>query len=520
MIKTSSQLLETSRVAEESVIRSYAVFRWAVAFISVIVLFIVALEGMRIVHDYRHAFAAASNSANNLTRAAAQHAQDAVSQVNSMLVGVRERVEGDGLASLDKGRITRLFTEQVGLMGQLHGLVIFNAQGHRVVSNKNNLLEDLDVSNREYFQYHKTHADRDLHLGPVIISHITGEPVIPLTRRLDNPDGSFAGVLLGALRTRYFSDYYAEFKVDAQGVFVLALRDGQVLVRRPALEGVTDISLARGEVYQNRLPYSSEGEIQMTSLVDNQPRLFGYKALDSFPLVIEVGISTDFIIKGWQRDLLKTFIIVIVMLLIIAAFSYFFLQQLRSRIVMAEALHVAHTAVQELAMRDGLTGLGNRRLLDNRLDEEVARAARSAQPLSLILLDIDYFKRFNDRYGHPEGDACLRRVADAILSSLRRPTDLAARYGGEEIAVLLANTDAAGAGIVAEEILSAIRALDIVHEDSPFARLTASAGVSVSTLIVETLTPAALIKAADEALYLAKQNGRDQWQGMPVSAQQ
>jgi diguanylate cyclase (GGDEF)-like protein len=520
MIKTSSQLLETSRVAEESVIRSYALFRWAVVFISVIVLFIVALEGMRIVHDYRHAFETASNSANNLTRAAAQHAQDAVSQVDSMLAGVRERVEGDGLASLDKERLTRLFTEQVGLMAQLHGLVIFDEHGHRVASNKNNLTGDLDVSAREYFRYHKSHADRGLRLGQVIISHLTGEPVIPLSRRLDKPDGSFGGVLLGALRTRYFSDYYAEFKIDAQGVFVLALRDGQVLVRRPALEGVTDISLARGEVYQNRLPYSSEGEIQMTSLVDNQPRLFGYKALNSFPLVIEVGISTDSIIRGWQRDLLKTFIIVIVMLIIIAAFSYFFLQQLRSRIVMAEALHVAHAAVQELAMRDGLTGLGNRRLLDSRLEEEVARATRSALPLGLILLDIDYFKRFNDRYGHPEGDACLRRVADAILSTLRRPSDLAARYGGEEIAILLADTDAVGAGIVAEEILTAIRGLDISHANSPFARLTASAGVSASTLIAGALTPEALIKAADEALYMAKQNGRDQWQCVSVPARQ
>jgi diguanylate cyclase len=196
---------------------------------------------------------------------------------------------------------------------------------------------------------------------------------------------------------------------------------------------------------------------------------------------------------------------------VIGVFSFFFLQQLRSKIEMAEALQVAHTAVQEMAMRDGLTGLGNRRLLDRHLEDEVSRAKRSGLPLSLIMLDIDFFKRFNDHYGHFEGDECLRRVASAIQGTLQRPGDVAVRYGGEEITVLLPDTDPAGARVFVERILEAIRALDIAHAGSEFGRVTASAGVFVNVGSATALTPEEMIRNADAQLYLAKQGGRDGW---------
>ncbi|WP_213879266.1 sensor domain-containing diguanylate cyclase [Pseudomonas sp. dw_358] len=510
-MKRLSDLLETSRVAEESVQRSYALFRWAVAFILVMVLCIVALESWRLAQDYQNAYTAAANSATNLTRAAAQQAEGAILQVDTLLFGVRERMEGDGLEHLDIARLQRLFTGQVAATPQLHGLYVFDEHGHWVVSDKAPMPQEVNVTDREYFLYHQQHVDRGLHIGPVFVSRSTGDQVIPLSRRIDHPDGSFAGVFVGTIDIRYFEDYYANFRVDAKGAFVLALRDGSVLVKHPVLEGGVSNSLANGEVYRNRLPYGPEGVIQMVSVVDNQPRLYGYKALHDLPLVMEAGISTESIVQGWTHDLFKTVVIVLVMLLGMGVFSYFFLQQLRSKIVMAEALQVAHTAVQDMAMRDGLTGLGNRRLLDRHLDDEVARARRSGLPLSLIMLDLDFFKRFNDHYGHYAGDECLRRVASALQATLHRPGDLAVRYGGEELAVLIPDTDAVGATVLVEQILDAIRALAIAHADSPFTQVTASAGLFVSTAVLGELTAAAMIQGADAALYKAKQNGRDQW---------
>lgn len=520
MKKISSHLLETSRVAEESVARSYSVFRWAVAFIVFVVLLIAALEGWRLAQDYENAFATASDSATNLTRAAAQQAEDTFRQVDSLLVGVRGWIEDEGLDTIKPIRIHRALAAQVTLMPQLHSMTVIDAQGRWRASDLPSMPIGVDVRDREYFVYHQTHQDRDLHIGPVITSRTTGDRIIPLSRRFNAPDGSFGGVLLSAIKVNYFAQYYSDFKVGPKGVFVLALRTGEVLVRSPAITGLEGKSLASGEVFQHRLPYGSEGLIRMTSVVDDQQRIFGYKALLDFALVMEAGISTESIVSGWQRDLIKSAMVALVMLLGIGAFSLYFLQQLRSKISMAEVLQVAHSALQEIALYDDLTKLANRRQLDRRLAEELILARESGAPLSLIMLDIDFFKRFNDQYGHVDGDECLRKVASAVLGALRRAGDLAVRYGGEEMTVMLPDTDASSAGETVERILGAIRGLNIAHAQSPFERVTASAGVFVSTWATADLTPAKMIREADAQLYLAKTAGRDRWRMVAVNDNQ
>lgn len=163
--------------------------------------------------------------------------------------------------------------------------------------------------------------------------------------------------------------------------------------------------------------------------------------------------------------------------------------------------------LERLATTDPLTGLGNRRRFDEHLDIETARAARSGEPLSLLLCDVDYFKRFNDRYGHPRGDACLASVAGALESAIRRPADLAARYGGEEFALVLPNTNMEGATNTAERVRAAVRALAIPHLDSEGRGcLTVSVGVASVT---GAWTPVEIIALADRALYEAKAAGRD-----------
>lgn len=516
MKKVYSHLLESSRVAEESVARSYSIFRWAVSFIVCVTVFIVALEGWRLVQDYKNAFLAATDAASNLTRAASQQADDTFRQVDSLLVGLREWIESDGLDRRQADLLHRLLVEQLGRMPQLHGLSVFDERGLWRASDGNGpLLTGTDARDREYFIYHQSHLDRELHIGAVIESSTGGEKVIPLSRRLDRPDGSFAGVFVGTIKVSYLANYYSDFKVGPKGVFVLALRTGEVLVRSPSIPGTEGKSLSTGEVFQNRLPSSSEGVVQMKSLVDNQSRLFGYKALRDFPLVIEAGISYESIIKGWQRDLTKSVVVVLIMLLGVGAFSIFFLQQLRSKIELAKAVHLACSALQEIAMYDDLTKLANRRQLDKRLKEEVVCAAQFSSPLSLIMLDIDFFKQFNDLYGHFEGDDCLRQVAKAVLNAIRRPGDLAARYGGEEIAILLPNTDSEEAAKVVQRILKAIRDLNVEHGKSPFGQVTASAGVFVSRYSETNLTPEKMIREADAQLYLAKQDGRNRWRIAP-----
>jgi diguanylate cyclase (GGDEF)-like protein len=160
------------------------------------------------------------------------------------------------------------------------------------------------------------------------------------------------------------------------------------------------------------------------------------------------------------------------------------------------------------ALKDSLTGLDNRRSFDERLEGVWRAAARSGSSLSLLMIDVDHFKKFNDAYGHVQGDEALRKVADCIIASLRRGNDLGARYGGEEFAVLLPETGLLGAYHVAETIRAAVQAAAIAHTESPFGCLTVSIGVA-SVDVSESSKQSDLVLTADAALYRAKLNGRN-----------
>lgn len=178
--------------------------------------------------------------------------------------------------------------------------------------------------------------------------------------------------------------------------------------------------------------------------------------------------------------------------------------------VARERLLKAHAdRMSDLEHLDALTGLGNRRFFDESMVAEVRAASRSGGTLGLVLMDIDRFKQFNDLYGHPAGDRCLQGVANVLKAVCRRPRDLVARYGGEELAVILPDTDMAGAVLVAKDILQKLRDLHIPHADNlAQSKVTPSAGVFAgrpgADESVETL-----IQKADQALYSAKNDGRD-----------
>lgn len=165
-------------------------------------------------------------------------------------------------------------------------------------------------------------------------------------------------------------------------------------------------------------------------------------------------------------------------------------------------LAAANAQLEQLSLTDALTGLANRRAFDQQYAQAVAIAQRSHVPLTLIMADIDHFKRYNDALGHPTGDACLQQVAALLQRSCHRHTDLAARYGGEEFALLLLDTDLRGAHEVARRIHTALELASIPHPDHPLGRVTLSLGLA-STASTD------LKGAADAALYRAKAQGRN-----------
>ncbi len=169
---------------------------------------------------------------------------------------------------------------------------------------------------------------------------------------------------------------------------------------------------------------------------------------------------------------------------------------------------LAQTDLEALATRDGLTGLANRRSFDIKLAEEIRRAARDQPPLSLLMIDVDCFKLYNDTYGHQKGDECLRSVAQAIAGTLWRETDFPARYGGEEFTVIMPNTPLSGAMLVAERLRQAVENLHIAHSASIVSDcVTLSIGGVVA--VGGDLNPERVIAPADAALYRAKRSGRN-----------
>lgn len=190
-------------------------------------------------------------------------------------------------------------------------------------------------------------------------------------------------------------------------------------------------------------------------------------------------------------------------------------QRVRERTAELEA---ANRRLEAFSRIDGLLGIANRGYFDERFREEIARHARQARPLAVVMFDVDHFKRYNDHYGHQAGDACLQAVARALEREIYREPDLLARYGGEELVALLADTDADGARVVAERAVAAVRALALPHAASSTAPVvTVSAGAASLVPFAPEDGPR-LLRLADAALYAAKQAGRDRAVASPRDA--
>lgn len=181
----------------------------------------------------------------------------------------------------------------------------------------------------------------------------------------------------------------------------------------------------------------------------------------------------------------------------------------RELVEVTSQLERANHRLEQLSLTDGLTGVANRRHFDRALLAEWNRSARAQAPLTLALIDIDHFKRYNDTYGHQEGDRCLQRVAAALARGVLRPGDLLARYGGEEFAVILADTDLAGGRTVGERLRAEVAALALAHATSTVRPIvTLSLGIATGIPDAEGSVES-LVAAADRALYRAKEQGRD-----------
>jgi diguanylate cyclase (GGDEF)-like protein/PAS domain S-box-containing protein len=604
---------------------------WAAGFVMLACFAILGLSGWREWETRNTELRNAEVDVANLAHSLIQHADDTFELVDTILVGLVHRLEIDGtgpdtIAKLQAYLPTRKSSDRI------RGIFVYDATGQWLATTERVDFSKLNNKDREYFQQHRDSTDPGTLIGRPVKSRAGGQWIITASRRINDPDGGFAGVALLTIDVGYFVKFYQRFDFGPNGSASL-LNNGGIMLARSRDESGAFVGrdLSSTPLFRDWESRPAAAVYYFKSPLDGVQRLSYYQRSSRYPLIVLASKSQDDVLAPWRRAAAMRMTFVTGLVLLIAVIGYYLVRQLSQRQRMAHALvakeahfrmlaeqssdmvtrigldnrllyaspscariigwspdellgtsavagihaedmerveqaiaalkngqaeearfvyrqrhrekgeiwaeaalHVTRASdsgeidgvvavvrdmteqkdiqdrLASLATTDGLTGLANRRAFDERLADEWARARRDGAQLSLLLIDVDHFKAFNDHYGHLAGDGCLRALGRILSAHARRPADVAARYGGEEFAVLLPNTDADGCARVGEEIRSALRDLAMLHTQNPPSRLvTASLGAATSLPSQTTTDCNALVAAADRALYAAKDSGRD-----------
>lgn len=481
-------------------------------------LAVVGLNGWTLREAWHETISQAQQMAVNLSLSQARQADDTLLQTELSLREVQHQLLEQMSTGINGAALSKTMQELQNRLPQLHGLFYYDAQGKWIATSAKEVPKGINNSDREYFRFHRTNSRDGVHIGPVLRSRSTGELVIPVSLRVSDMAGGFSGVLLATIRVDYFRRYYSYYEMGPQDVLVLMLPDSTVLYARPMPDSYIGKNLSSSHLFQSLLAQSDKGSGQWQAALDGQARVFGFARSERYSLVVAAGYDKQNLFINWLKGRVDDLLLDLALLLGIVLLGAYVLSQARRSVRyqqeltrLRDELTAANLSLENLAHADGLTGLANRRQFDLFLQQSLLEAAEQAAPLSLILMDIDYFKRYNDTYGHVAGDACLKAVASALKGLSLRHTDKVARYGGEEFAIILPGATALDALNIANAAVTAVSACNIPHNSSSIAaHVTLSAGCATFTAGTEPPDPQALIEQADEALYLAKHSGRNQ----------
>ncbi|MBN9050936.1 MAG: diguanylate cyclase [Rhizobiales bacterium] len=378
-------------------------------------------------------------------------------------------------------------------------LLVLDPDGNVVVESRSLTPRDTNYARRPYFQFHREHPKAGLHISAPYATK-RGEYVLAISRRIDAEDGVFGGVVVGMLKLSYFHDLFRHVTVGDGDALMLMNTDGIALMRSPFNASLVGVDISQTTVTQAMLSEPA-GVFEAQAGIDGIQRFYVHQTVPGLPLKISYGTAINRIYAGWRQEAWRIGALVASLCCINLALLIGLTRSLRRR-------DEAEEQLQRLATTDALTGLYNRRHFDQTIAREWNRARRVSVPVSVLMIDADHFKAFNDTFGHQMGDDVLAALGDCIASVTQRSSDCSARYGGEEFAVILPGVGADETLCVAEAIRSKIGALRELQQGRPDRLPTVSIGAA--TLVPQAgLTPRDLIKAADAALYAAKEAGRD-----------
>ncbi len=380
----------------------------------------------------------------------------------------------------------------------LGALLVLDQNGYiRLASRRwNNRTESL--AGRDYFRVHVNNPDLGLYVGEPFTSY-NGEYAIGISRRLSHPDGSFAGVVAGTIHLSYFHELFRKLTIAPGGSLTLVRTDGKVVIRIPFRSDQIGYDLSGTELFRH-LPKSGFDAFETRAVVDGIDRLYVFKKLDDYPLVVSAGMSLQTVYAAWRREAAIIGSLMLALCAVTIGLTYALTRELTWRAATEKSL-------ARLATTDSVTGIHNRLRFNLEIERQWAQACALAGPLALLMIDADHFKAYNDCHGHQAGDRLLAELASRIVASLGAD-DFVARYGGEEFAVLLPGRSLEQAVAQAELIRTGIVRLGVENPVATGGLQTVSIGVA-SMIPTPGSDHRVLIAAADGALYQAKRNGRD-----------
>ncbi|MBD9397457.1 diguanylate cyclase [Pseudomonas sp. PDM11] len=484
----------------------------AVIFVCGILLLSTALH---VRWDKAQALAKNTEAMQTLAAALNSQAESTIRVADTVLTALISMHRSGGHGEANIRELNQVARTQIGELGELDGLYMSDARGQYFLAT-NGETQALNNADRVYFQHHQKGGGNELYIGQPVLGKTTGQWVITLSKGIYDDEGTFLGVALATLSVERFRTLYRSLPLGEQGIVVLAKRDGTILARSQSDAQTYLTNISQSPMLQAINSGTPRGAVTLTAIVDGVRRVYGFDSSLKYPMLVAVAAPEEQALVAWRQRAWTMWSFAAGAVLGVGIMGVLVLRALGRQSAMARELRAAHqslatanTTLKALATEDGLTGLANRRHLDAYLASTFLRARREGKPLAFALVDVDFFKGYNDAYGHQRGDQALIEVANAMRTQVSREGDLVARYGGEEMAIVLPDLSAEQALVMAEQVREAVQRLGIEHRQSAYDQITVSVGVVAGVPGVDFSDAEAMVAAADQALYAAKGGGRN-----------
>ncbi|WP_238270713.1 MULTISPECIES: sensor domain-containing diguanylate cyclase [Methylobacterium] len=467
-----------------------------------------AILGAYLIYDLRDgAWRRAETNAQNLLGMIEEAVSRNVVMYDLSLQAAAVRATQPNLIELPPDLRREVLFDNAASAAGLGVIALVDSSGQVQITSDPETTSRHSVADLPEFQRLKADPQAGLVITGPRTSRISGRSIMGLSRPIVKADGTFGGMVSGAIHLSYFQSQFARLRIDPGAHINVFHQDGTLMLRHPYGAGYVGRNVADGPAFL-RHREERRGMFVGTSTLDGKDRLYAFANLEGLPLVVNVSTGVDSIRAVWLSKALWIAALILGLICVTLGSMLVLHREMTQRTVAEDSARTANAELSRLALTDSLTGLPNRRRYDAALDEAWQRAVRHREPIALLLLDADHFKRFNDHFGHHRGDAVLQALAACVLQRLAGLDAVACRIGGEEFAVILSGLPDDAVRALADRIRRAVVGLQIAHA-------TDVGGVATISVGLACRVPgpgddaAALFADADAALYAAKRAGRN-----------